>query len=410
MDISCSGTTVGVICELNPLHNGHAYLLSEARRLAGDGGCVICVMSGRSTQRGELAIAEPYARAQTALIAGADLVVELPFPWSSGSAEAFAWGGVSILSQMECEHLIFGSECGDLSLMTRAAKHISSSEFAEVYASLCRDGMGTATAYTQALKALDGNLPEHFPSSNDLLGIAYLAAMQNLNANMMPHTVRRLGQNYSDELLTDTAYPSATALRRLISEASCDPVCLSSILDGTMPTEALELLLQEISEDRAPVSMQPLYRYAHMYFRTTPANPTLKIAEAGGGLTNHLRKCALASSTVEDFLATAETKQYTKARLRRAMLFSVLNVTEDDLRALPSYACVLAASRNGRTFLAVRKKSDAASTFALITKPADAPDGHQRTLSERIDALYTLCLPEPHEAGWLIKKTPYIEK
>ncbi len=413
MDISnsdYSGATVGVICELNPLHNGHAYLLSQARRLVGDGGCVICVMSGRTTQRGEFAVAEPYTRAKTALIAGADLVVELPFPWSSGSAESFAFGGVGILSQMGCEHLIFGSESDDLSLLTRAADLIHTSKFAEIYASLCRDGKGTAAAYTQALKSIDDNLPENFPSSNDLLGIAYLAAIRRLGASITPHTVRRLGQDYRDEFLTNAAFPSATALRKLLYEAACDPVCLTAVLDGTMPNEALQLLLQEISEGRAPISLQPFYRYAHMYFRTAPTNPDLKIAEVGSGLTNHLKKCALASSTVEDFLTTAEAKQYTKARLRRAMLFSVLGVTEEDHRALPSYACVLAASRKGRAFLATWRKSDAGSAFALITKPADAPEGRQRTLGEHIDALYTLCLPEARESGWLMKKTPFIEK
>ena len=80
----------GVICEFNPFHNGHAYLLSRMREQVGEDGCVVCVMSGRFVQRGEAALADPYLRAETALAGGADLVVELPFPWSCAGAEHFA--------------------------------------------------------------------------------------------------------------------------------------------------------------------------------------------------------------------------------------------------------------------------------------------------------------------------------
>ena len=84
----------GVICEFNPFHGGHAYLLSRMREQVGADGCVVCLMSGRFVQRGEAAMADPYLRAETALAGGADLVLELPFPWSAGSAEFFASAGV----------------------------------------------------------------------------------------------------------------------------------------------------------------------------------------------------------------------------------------------------------------------------------------------------------------------------
>ena len=95
----------GVICEFNPFHGGHAYLLSRMREQVGDGGCVVCVMSGRFVQRGEVAMADPYLRAAMALAGGADLVAELPFPWSAGSAEQFALGGVRILTRLGVDTL-----------------------------------------------------------------------------------------------------------------------------------------------------------------------------------------------------------------------------------------------------------------------------------------------------------------
>ena len=40
---------VAVICEFNPFHNGHKYLLRRAKELTGEP--VLAVMSGSFTQR-----------------------------------------------------------------------------------------------------------------------------------------------------------------------------------------------------------------------------------------------------------------------------------------------------------------------------------------------------------------------
>ena len=73
---------VAVICEYNPLHNGHAYHISRIRNGIGDQGCILGIMSGNFTQRGEPAIIPKYERALAAVKSGMDIVVELPFPFS----------------------------------------------------------------------------------------------------------------------------------------------------------------------------------------------------------------------------------------------------------------------------------------------------------------------------------------
>ena len=88
--------SIGIVCECNPLHGGHQYLIQQARAAGAD--AVICVMSGCFTQRGEAAIADPYTRAHALILGGADAVVELPFPYSCAGAEFFASAGVEILN------------------------------------------------------------------------------------------------------------------------------------------------------------------------------------------------------------------------------------------------------------------------------------------------------------------------
>ena len=102
-----------VICEFNPFHNGHKYLLDEIRNRGFDK--IICVMSGSFTQRGEVAILSKFERAEIALQNGADLVIELPTPYAVASAQIFAKGGADIIKATpEDVAVIFLSNCHGL--------------------------------------------------------------------------------------------------------------------------------------------------------------------------------------------------------------------------------------------------------------------------------------------------------
>ncbi len=405
----------GVICEFNPFHNGHAYLLSRMRELTGPDGCVICAMSGRFVQRGEAAMADPYLRAEMALAGGADLVVELPFPQSAGSAEHFALAGMRVLTRLGADSLCFGSESGDLTLLSRAADGVSSPAFGETYAALCRGGTGTAAAYAQALRTVcAGTLPEDFPSSNDLLGIAYLRALRQVEAEYgyapKAHTFPRLGSGYRADTLTEGEYPSATALRALIREAACDPVALEAILDGTMPTDALTALLEAIRRGEAPLEGGRLMDFFHPLYRLRSPADCESLAEWGGGIASHICRHAREEATAEGFFASLRTKQYTDARLRRALLFGALGVTDADLRATPSYTTLLGANTRGCVFLKEWRKAhkDTNDGLTVVTKPADAPAGRQKDLAGLADSLFTLCYPTPRAAGEHMRGSPII--
>lgn len=405
----------GVICEFNPFHGGHAYLLSRMRELVGDEGCVVCLMSGRFVQRGEAAISDPYIRANMAIAGGADLVLELPFPWSAGSAEFFASAGVSILSRLGVDSLVFGSESGDLSLLTAAAEAVGSPTFGEAYATACNKGTGTAAAYTEALRQVcPAELPADFPSSNELLGIAYLRALKQHEASLghapIPHTVTRLGAGYREDTLPSDGFPSATALRSVIREAACDPLALEAILEGTMPPASLEILLDAAKTEDAPLSMERLLSFYHTLYRVKTAADFEECAEMGGGLANHICHRARETATPEEFFASLRTKYYTDARLRRALLFGALGVTEQALKATPAYTTLLAANARGCAFLKEWRKAskDNPTDLAVVTKPADTPAGEQRGLSSQADSLFTLCYPTPRAAGSLMRKSPTI--
>lgn len=421
--------SAGVICEFNPFHIGHAHLLAQAREAVGADGCVVCLMSGLTVQRGEPAMADPYLRARTALAGGADLVLELPFPWSSGSAVYFATAGVDVLSRLGVQVLAFGSECGDAGALAVAAELIERPDFQTAYTTFCREGMGSTAAYMKALRqvseandapggdhafgpTMEKAFPDGCPSANDLLGINYLSAIRVLGSSLRPLVIRREGSGYRDDRIIDGAYPSATALRAVIREAACDPEALAAILEGTMPPESLRLLIEAIRREECPVDDQRLPTLCHAMLRLSDVSQWDGIAEMNGGVAGHMIHAARSSATPSAFMEAIRTKQYTDARLRRAMLFALTGVTVDDLRARPAYTILLAASRRGCDFLRDYRRAtkDAADALPVITKPADAPDGRQRRLAERADALFTLTLPSPKPAGEMLRRTPWVEK
>ena len=429
---------VGVICEFNPLHNGHVRLLSRMRREVGDDGCVVCAMSGRFVQRGEPAVADPYVRAAMALAGGADLVVELPFPWSCGSAERFADAGVSILAGLGVEAVAFGSETGDEKLLSRAAACIGEPTFRARVAALLRTDMGSTAAYTLALREALGEhipphaedalgaygtaetdtLPDNFPSPNDRLAIAYLRAIRTENerrgTSLRPLIVRREGQAFDDTTLSDCQAPSATALRLLLREAADDPAALSAMLDGTMPKEALKILLSAVDEGLAPTDMSALLPFFHALFRLSDPSALAGIAELNGGLSDRMIRAAREAACASAFPDALHTRLYTDARLRRGMLYAATGVLPADVTAAPTYTTLLAATTRGCRFLRAEATVPRAEgehtgqTLTVVTKPADAPAGRQRTLCEKADALYTLTYPVPTDAAALWRRKPLI--
>ena len=104
--------SVGIVCEYNPFHLGHARQLEAVRRMAPEA-AVVCLMSGFYVQRGQPAVFDRTVRTKAALLAGADLVLELPVTVSLRSAEGFAAGAVELLSRLGVEGLCFGAETAD---------------------------------------------------------------------------------------------------------------------------------------------------------------------------------------------------------------------------------------------------------------------------------------------------------
>ena len=239
---------VGIICEYNPFHLGHARMLKGLRRQYD--APLVCAMSGNFVQRGDAAVAHKHARGEMAVRCGADLVLELPTPWAMASAERFAAGGVALLASTGVvSHLAFGSECGDLTALQAAEAALSQPELMPRIRQLLAQGMAYAPARQQAAEEL-GAPPQMLSRPNDILAIEYLKALRRQKAPMEPLAVLRQGAGHDGAPSGDTA--SASYLRTLLRSGRTDEAL------SYLPAPAVQVLRRELQGLLRLVSEQGL--------------------------------------------------------------------------------------------------------------------------------------------------------
>ena len=177
----------GIICEYNPFHRGHEKQLRQVRQALGADAAIVCLMSGSFVQRGEPAIFEKRVRAQAAVLAGANLVLELPVTKALCSAEGFARGAVGMLGATGVvTHLSFGSECGDTETLKAVAAALESESFAAYLRQGLQEGVSFAAAREAAARKLLGEKAAVLAQPNDILGVEYCKAIARQNAVMEP--------------------------------------------------------------------------------------------------------------------------------------------------------------------------------------------------------------------------------
>ena len=398
--------TVAIICEYNPFHYGHRYQIESIRKEFGGDAAIVAIMSGNFTQRGEIAVMSKQARAKCAIMGGADLVLELPFPSSSSSAEFFAMAGVSIADSIgNVDYLSFGSESGDISALTEAAEVLSSNEYAEAMAELDKEkSMGYPQKCELAFKRVTGHDNISF-TPNNLLAIEYIKALFRLGSKIKPHTIKREGSGYTESEISYEKNQSAMAIR---GELYNDP---HSAVEH-IPEKIRNTVLDAVSDGDAPTDQCRISSAVISYFRLNPPMHSESFHDAGDGLYNRLYNASFKANDISTLLELSETKKFTKARIRRAMWNSFFGVTSSDVKNLPMYTQVLAMNKLGMLVLKNVKCKDG---FSILTKPSnfDHFEGikrRQKDLSDRADSIFELSKPKPKFGNSSLTFTPYIEK
>lgn len=381
--------TVGIICEFDPLHLGHAHLLAQARAMGAS--AVVCAMSGSFTQRGSFAAVSKAARAEMALRCGADLVLELPVLWAMSPAERFADGGVALLTRTGAvDTLLFGSECGDLPALQAAAAALDSPAFTEALRTRQEDGVTFAAARQQILASLPGVNASLLEKPNNTLAVEYLRAIARQHSRLVPLTIPRIGADHDGPPEAGTA--SASHLRALLHRGSAEEAC------AFMPPAAADILRREVQSGH--IADPALCERAILSRLRTMSEADWQPYDRGGeGLYHRLYRAAQTGASLEEVLSAAKTKRYPLSRLRRMIMAAWLTLPPD-VPAQPPYLRVLAANAAGRALLRQMRDSGA----PVLTKPANAPAlGREAAallaLESRCTDLRALACPDPGRPG-----------
>lgn len=323
----------GIIAEFNPFTNGHQHFVHTIKELKD--APVVAVMSGSFVQRGEPAFANKFLRAETAILGGVDLVLELPSAWTLRSAEHFAKGGVTLLKATGVvDTLACGTEHPEFDFVACAQK------IAAVQPKV-KAAMDRGQSYPQALKEAVPELPN---DPNDILALEYTKAARDLPILYLPRT----GKNYNDETLDKFA--SASAVRKAW------PKVMRAIPESTM-----QVLLGNCNYD-----LNMFWRLVQYRLRMMSPTEIAAATTTTEGLENLLKK-SQNCLTWNEALAKCSTKRYPTSRIRR--LFCQLALCQERPMwefSEPEYLRVLAFNDTGREILKEMKKT---ATLPVITKP-----------------------------------------
>ena len=338
----------GIICEFNPFHKGHKYLIDSVKR---DGDGVICVMSGSFVQRGEAAVYSKFDRAKTAVENGADLVLELVTPCSVQSAQGFAQSGVKLLEACGvCDAIAFGAECDDVDELIRISGEIKDKD-----ADILKE-MQTGVSYPVARRnVIDSPVLD---TPNNILAVEYLSC-----TSLKPVAVKRIGKGHD----SDDAEYSASEIRKTLTDKASLENCEKAVL----------------------------YK-----LRTMTADDFAKIEDVSEGLENRIAEAVMTASSLPELYDMIKTKRYTHSRIRRIILRAFLGITADT-DGEPHYIRVLAMNEKGRQLLSDINKS---ASLPVITRYKDAKELGGEVLAQfenesRYSDIHALCFNPPMPCG-----------
>ena len=355
----------GIVCEFNPFHNGHRYLLQKAKELGAKK--IVLAMSGNFVQRGEPAIFDDRKRAEWALQNGGDLVVKIPVCHCLASAQFYAQSAVFLLKSAGCTHLFFGSESGDIQALCQSAGVVDSPAFAAEFRRLTDEGLSYPRARQQALQTLGGD-PEHLRGPNNILALEYIVACQKWG--LIPVTVPRIGVGHHDTQ-TSQNIASASAIRQMIRQGNT--------VDAAKYMPCGDALEAHTEIDAKLLDRTLLTGVLMADDEQLNAIPFCENG-LGGSLKNNLPGC----SSVDELVQKCTNNRVTAARVRRALWCLLLGIKKEDITSLPMYLYTIGASPNGLELL----KN---TSLPVVTSLAKIKDSRLAVLEAKATDVYGAC-------------------
>lgn len=348
---------VGIIVEYNPFHNGHLYHLEKTKEIT-NADVVIAVMSGFFLQRGEPALLSKWHRAKMALLAGVDIVFELPYPFCTQKADTFAYGAVSLLAAARCKAICFGSESGNIEAFHDTYDFLQKND--EVYQERIKFHMYKGVSYPKAASLAFEDLSPtkemiDLTKPNNILGFQYVKSIRDLKLPMKAYTVTRTNAQYHDTTFSSSSIASATSIRHAIfsEEGHLEKV------KPYVPLTSYEIMQNYEKEYASFHQWENYWPYLKFRLLHSTRDELKEIYEVEEGIENRLISIAREADTFFRFMTMLKTKRYPWTRLQRMCVHILTNTKVSEMKermAKPTYLRLLGMSEKGRQYLNRWKK------------------------------------------------------
>ena len=322
----------GIICEFNPLTNGHKYLIDQAKQLTSLP--ILALMSGDFTQRGEPAILDKYKRAELCVKMGCDFCLELPTAFAISPAQNFAEGAIKALTELKnVSHIVFGSECGDLNTLEKIATFLSCPT--QSFTKLLKEQIKLGNNYNNALQtALSCELKNIdiktiFSGPNNILAIEYLKAIKKLKSPLIALTIKRIDNGYNS-IIKCNQFLGATAIRQL-----CKVNQLEKVKDF-VPDITFNFLKNNIK-----FNFEAFNLFLRFNLRNSTPNYLATLFDYNEGVEYALIKSANNQNDISNIIKEVSGKRYRMSRIARLILYASLKFSKSMQSKIFSQDCVL---------------------------------------------------------------------
>ncbi len=327
-----------IIAEYNPFHNGHLKQLKKAKRETG-ADCLVVLMSGSFTERGDMCIADKYTRANWAIQAGADLVLELPTVYSLATAKSFAQGAIKTLSMLGEYTLSFGTETDELETLSMAAEFLQSEskDVSNMIKGFLSSGYSVAKSRTMAIAKVNPDIANMLQSPNNILAVEYMKAASAYGDRVKFHSVERKPDD-GKKILSSTKIRAKLFAGEDVSAFVPEYVTLENVID-----------------------INKFNLVSTYSLKSKSADELSELANISEGMENRISKSDF--NSMEEFL-TLTTKRYTRSTIKRIAASATVGLTKELVE--------LANVENPYTTVLAVRPSKKKALFSLLAQS----DGH----------------------------------
>ena len=326
---------IGIIGEYNPIHLGHIYQINEIKKKYPNS-LIILITNTSFTERGDISILNKWNKTKISLENNIDLVVELPFPYATQSADIFANGALKILNYLKINILAFGSESNEIDKLSNIAKtQLTNKKYQEKVKDYLKTGINYPTALSKAIKDILGYT---ISEPNDLLGISYIKEIIKNNYPIIPITIKRIGSYYETETTTNIA--SASLIRKKIQE--------NQSISQYIPNNTEKYLYKNLTLENY---------FPYLKYKIISEDDLSIYQTVDEGIENRLKKEILNTNSWQELIEKVKTKRYTYNKINRMLVHILTSFTKEESKKIKiDYIKILGFNTSGRNYLNQLKK------------------------------------------------------